>query len=154
MRCAFKMASLFVKRSSLGNPFNFSYHEVYANSYQLTCKRCGLGEKLFVVFCFVQILSDFDLVFSTFLPSRLYFEEKYWNCCFAALYIVWFWSILIMTAAIKGLNSLEEWTSEWDALSGEIKTFKVRLSYVCLVEFLFGFFKSSCDLKYVGWIVV
>jgi hypothetical protein len=28
------------------------------------------------------------------------------------------------------------------------------LSYVCLVEFLFGFFKSSCDLKYVGWIVV
>jgi hypothetical protein len=55
-----------------------------------------------------------------------------------------------MTAAIKGLNSLEEWTSEWDALSGEIKTFKVRLSYVCLVEFLFGVFKSSCDLKYVG----
>ena len=31
---------------------------------------------------------------------------------------------LIMTTSIRGLSSLEEWQSEWDALSSEMKTFK------------------------------
>ena len=36
-----------------------------------------------------------------------------------------------MTTSIKGLSSLEEWQSEWDTLTGEVKTFKV--SYVSVV---------------------
>ena len=38
---------------------------------------------------------------------------------------------LVMTTSIKGLSSLEEWQSEWDALSSEVKTFKVSFCGFC-----------------------
>ena len=44
-----------------------------------------------------------------------------------------------MTTAIKELSSLEEWREEWQSLSGEIKSLKVRSCscFACLKSDLF-----------------
>lgn len=47
-----------------------------------------------------------------------------------------------MTTAIKELTTLEEWEAEWDALSEEIKTYKVS-GHFLLMKVAFIYFCSA-----------